>query len=716
MSALEMGDLDADAFGQAPVSLRFRHGPLEDRYRSYRARRARELGATPWVTRLGMLVARVLADVVDGLARKRSWHRYELLATGLFGICVVALYFASRHIKIASGDGSYEKWCAAVLCLAVLQAVQVVLAFSFFGDKWSRPYYLGLDVAVDAGLFALCFGLHLVAIAGALACDFVALGIGLGTTKHARIYPLLSAAVLVVAFLVVARAADRQARQHYVESLRFDAKQSRDMRGISNPFSTVNLAAWLFPSESRNREETPNNRPSADLASPSISKSSLAAMVQRRTSQSQPPAQPFASLPPQPTLAKGEEEKKEPEAPPVKPPPAVAKKPRRFATLQSWQIDYERLRVVAKIGAGAAGQVYHGEFLGARVAIKQLFSSFIDPSNLDEFSREVTLLHKLKHPHVLTFYGISRRDVYCFIVTEYCPYALDAILSGGRVADDVLRGANGKPRQTPRLTVAARTTILYQVALALQYLHAERVLHHDLKPGNILLDRDFTAKVSDFGLAQLVADTEDVVSKGPTKAPRRMSAGATAVYAAPEMLLKLRGRFKDRPDRGENSSDSTRDMSDSGRVVAGNFDELSKLDVFAYAIVCAAVFSQRGDPYHFYVTNARSPQAREADIADAVRDQGLRPQVPAALPEELRPLMERCWATQPADRPAFREIARRLKAVAVRHGTIVPTTSSKLPLGPEARGSESSAHSSFSDEREDPRAKQPVYKRAHLYT
>ena len=108
MSALEMGDLDADAFGQAPVSLRFRHGPLEDRYRSYRARRARELGATPWVTRLGMLVARVLADVVDGLARKRSWHRYELLATGLFGICVVALYFASRHIKIASGDGSYE--------------------------------------------------------------------------------------------------------------------------------------------------------------------------------------------------------------------------------------------------------------------------------------------------------------------------------------------------------------------------------------------------------------------------------------------------------------------------------------------------------------------------------------------------------------------------------------------------------------------------------
>ena len=297
-------------------------------------------------------------------------------------------------------------------------------------------------------------------------------------------------------------------------------------------------------------------------------------------------------------------------------------------------------------------------------------------------------------------------------MTEYCPYALDAILSGGRVADDVLRGANGKPRQTPRLTVAARTTIFYQVALALQYLHAERVLHHDLKPGNILLDRDFTAKVSDFGLAQLVADTEDVVSKGPTKAPSRMSAGLRPVYAAPEMLLKLRGRFKDRPDRGENSSDSTRDMSDSGRVVAGNFDELSKLDVFAYAIVCAAVFSQRGDPYHFYVTNARSPQAREADIADAVRDQGLRPQVPAALPEELRPLMERCWATQPADRPAFREIARRLKAVAVRHGTIVPTTSPPNCRSGRRRAARSRRRTSSFSRRKGGPARAPVYKRA----
>ena len=48
----------------------------------------------------------------------------------------------------------------------------------------------------------------------------------------------------------------------------------------------------------------------------------------------------------------------------MKPPPAVSKKLRRFATLQSWQIDYERLRVVAKIGAGAAGRHVSWRVLG----------------------------------------------------------------------------------------------------------------------------------------------------------------------------------------------------------------------------------------------------------------------------------------------------------------------------------------------------------------
>ena len=79
-----------------------------------------------------------------------------------------------------------------------------------------------------------------------------------------------------------------------------------------------------------------------------------------------------------------------------------------------------------------------------------------------------------------------------------------------------------------------------------------------------------------------------------------------------------------------------------------------------------------------------------------MRDLGLRPQVPAALPEDLRPLMERCWAEAPDDRPNFREISAHLKGICNRFGTVVQAPSTKLPLGPEARHGSESSQNSFS--------------------
>lgn len=299
--------------------------------------------------------------------------------------------------------------------------------------------------------------------------------------------------------------------------------------------------------------------------------------------------------------------------------------------------------------------MYKGEYIGAVVAIKQLYSTFIDPHNLDEFSREVTLLHKLKHPHVLTFYGIARRDVYCYIVTEFCPYALDAILCGGRGKD-----ASKPP---PRLSVVRRVRIAHEVALALAYLHAERVLHHDLKPGNILLNSDFAARVSDFGLSQLVSRESEVVASGASYT----TLGGTATFSAPEITL--------------------------GRVRPG-FRALSKLDVFSFGIVLAATFAPNGDPYYFYVGNRADEKgptkngAFELEIMHAVAYSGLRPRVPAALPDEIRPLMERCWSHNPDDRPSFDDLARDLRAFLVRRKELEASMPTRLPVGPEAIGAD----------------------------
>ena len=112
---LEIGDAEllGDAFRQDFWSLRFSAAPLEQRFRCYRARRARELGATPWVTRLGIVAVRALTVVGAGLAQNEDWE-WEVAAVAAFGVLVLALYAAARTVQIRDGDDdSYYKWCGA---------------------------------------------------------------------------------------------------------------------------------------------------------------------------------------------------------------------------------------------------------------------------------------------------------------------------------------------------------------------------------------------------------------------------------------------------------------------------------------------------------------------------------------------------------------------------------------------------------------------------
>ncbi|KAG0490482.1 hypothetical protein HPP92_007345 [Vanilla planifolia] len=141
------------------------------------------------------------------------------------------------------------------------------------------------------------------------------------------------------------------------------------------------------------------------------------------------------------------------------------------------------------LGSGGAGKVYLGKLpSGHQVAIKRIYRE----KKLSEFYREVEVLAKLRHRNLTTLVGycLGERDEHA-LVYEY--------MAGGNLAR-ALAGEIGLP-WTRRLHIAA------EVAAGLAYLHdflEGAVVHRDVKPTNILLTEDSTAKLSDFGVSRIV--------------------------------------------------------------------------------------------------------------------------------------------------------------------------------------------------------------------
>ncbi|KAG8644466.1 hypothetical protein MANES_11G131100v8 [Manihot esculenta] len=145
-----------------------------------------------------------------------------------------------------------------------------------------------------------------------------------------------------------------------------------------------------------------------------------------------------------------------------------------------------------KLGQGGYGYVYKGEMLGRTVAIKKLH-----PNNMQgqsSFQKEVQVLGKLQHPHLVTLLGACPEA--WSLVYEYLP--------NGSLHDCLFRKNNISP-----LTWKVRARIIAEISSALCFLHSskpEKIVHGDLKPENILLDYELGCKICEFGICRLVTD------------------------------------------------------------------------------------------------------------------------------------------------------------------------------------------------------------------
>ncbi|KAE8702652.1 Serine/threonine-protein kinase EDR1 [Hibiscus syriacus] len=260
------------------------------------------------------------------------------------------------------------------------------------------------------------------------------------------------------------------------------------------------------------------------------------------------------------------------------------------------EIPWEDLDVGERIGLGSYGEVYHADWNGTEVAVKKFLDQDFSGAALDEFKREVRIMRRLRHPNVVLFVGSVTRPPHLSIITEFLPR---------RSLFKILHRPHSQIDEKRRIKMAL------DVARGMNCLHSSTptIVHRDLKSPNLLVDKNWSVKVCDFGLSRL---------KHNTFLSSKSTAG-TPEWMAPEVL------------RNEPSNE--------------------KCDVYSFGVILWELATQRlpwSGMNPMQVVGAVGFQNRRLDI-----------------PEELDPLVARiiweCWQTDPNLRPSFAELTVAIK-------------------------------------------------------
>ncbi|KAG7971975.1 hypothetical protein I3843_07G161600 [Carya illinoinensis] len=262
------------------------------------------------------------------------------------------------------------------------------------------------------------------------------------------------------------------------------------------------------------------------------------------------------------------------------------------------EISWDELHIKERVGAGSFGTVHRAEWHGSDVAVKLLTMQDFEDDQLKEFLREVAIMKRVRHPNVVLFMGAVTKRPHLSIVTEYLPR--------GSLYRLIHRPASGELTDKRR-----RLRMALDVAKGVNYLHclSPPIVHWDLKSPNLLVDKNWTVKVCDFGLSRFKVNTF-ISSK---------SVAGTPEWMAPEFL------------RGEPSNE--------------------KSDVYSFGVILWELVTLQ-QPW-----SGLSP----AQVVGAVAFQNRRPAIPQNVSPVLASLIESCWADDPVQRPSFTSIVQSLK-------------------------------------------------------
>jgi serine/threonine-protein kinase len=185
-----------------------------------------------------------------------------------------------------------------------------------------------------------------------------------------------------------------------------------------------------------------------------------------------------------------------------------------MSTLVGMQLN-GRYRLDAQIGTGGMSTVYRAfdSVLERRVAVKLMHREIAaDTDQLERFRREARAVAQLSHPHIVGVIDAGEEDGRPYIVFEY--------VEGETLKDRI--------RRMGRLPVDEAIAYAIEISRALGAAHARHIVHRDVKPQNVLIDEEGSAKVTDFGIARSL-DEEGLTAEGRVL--------GTTDYVSPEQAL-----------------------------------------------------------------------------------------------------------------------------------------------------------------------------------
>lgn len=264
-------------------------------------------------------------------------------------------------------------------------------------------------------------------------------------------------------------------------------------------------------------------------------------------------------------------------------------------------LDPNDFKEVKPIGSGQFGivKLVKSKKGDEQYALKQIPEETQDSDSQKLFIREILTLYTLTHPCILKISGFtipSQADKSFYIFTEFMP--------NGNLKEASVKEKSGE--HLPKFNATTKTICLIGISAGMKFIHEKKIMHRDLKPENIFFDKDFHPKIADFGLARLCEGVSQITSNL-----------GTPYFMAPELF-------------------------DDGKIT-------DAIDVYAFGVLLLSMF----DPDFRF--DAHKQPKNLSQLVSHIKN-GKRFVMPKNVPEAYVDLINRCWSTDPKDRPTFKAI------------------------------------------------------------